>query len=289
MEFTLEVLADYACHTGEGPLYHPGENAVYWTDIPNGLIFRYFLETGKHEAFGIGHQVGGFTLQEDGSFLLFMERGAVGMWTPAGGLEFLIEEILDETETRFNDVMTDSEGRVFCGTMPTQHRLGRLYRLNLDGNLTKLLDGIGCANGMGLSPDRRFLYFTDSTAAKIYRFLYNAETGALTRQKTHIVTERGGGVPDGMTVDAAGNLWSARWDGNCLVGYTAQGREFARIPFPVKKVSSVTFGGPHYDQMFVTTAGGHQKEIDGPHAGALFRLTIPGVRGVPEFTSRVGL
>jgi D-xylono/L-arabinono-1,4-lactonase len=289
MEFTLEVLADYACHTGEGPLYHPTENAVYWTDIPNGLIFRYFLETGKHEAFGIGHQVGGFTLQEDGKFLLFLDRGAVALWTPGGELEFLIEQIQDEVETRFNDVMADTEGRVYCGTMPTQTRQGRLYRLNLDGNLTKLLDGIGCSNGLGLSPDHRFLYYTDSAAHKIFRFLYDEESGGIRRQKIQIITEEDGGVPDGLTVDAAGNVWSARWDGSCLVGYTAHGREFARIPFPVKKVSSVTFGGPNYDQLFVTTAGGHQKELDGPLAGALFRLTIPGITGRPDCVSRVGL
>jgi D-xylono/L-arabinono-1,4-lactonase len=289
MEFTLEVLVDYSCHTGEAPLYHPGENAIYWTDIPNGLIFRYFLDSGKHEAFGIGHQVGGFTLQEDGKFLLFMERGAVALWTPGGELDFLIEQVQDETETRFNDVIADTEGRVYCGTMPTQNRLGRLYRLNLDGNLTKLLDGVGCSNGLGFSPDHRFLYYTDSALRRIYRFLYDEELGGLRRQKTHIVAQEAEGVPDGLTVDSDGNIWSARWDGSCLVCYSAHGRELARVPFPVKKVSSVVFGGPNYDQIFVTTAGGHQKELDGPLAGALFRLTIPGVTGAAEFVSRVGL
>ena len=289
MEFTLEPLADYACHTGEGPLYHPGENAVYWTDIPNGRLFRYDLATRHHEAFEIGRPVGGFTLQEDGQFLLFMDGGAIASWSPEKPLDYLVEEISEELETRFNDVMTDTEGRVFCGTMPTEKRRGRLYRLNEDGTITKLLDGIGCSNGMGLTRDHKFLFYTDSAARTIYRFAYDKTRGNLSRQRPFITTEEGGGVPDGLTVDAAGNLWSARWDGSCLVGYTPQGRELAHIPFPVKKVSSVIFGGPNYDQMFVTTAGGHQKETDGELAGALFRLTIPGVTGVPEFVSRVGL
>jgi D-xylonolactonase len=289
MEFELEPLADYACHTGEGPLYHPGENAVYWTDIPNGRLFRYSLTTHHHEVFEIGRPVGGFTLQEDGQFLLFMDGGAIAYWSPGEKLDYLVEEISEELETRFNDVCVDTEGRVFCGTMPTEKRLGRLYRLNQEGTITKLLDEIGCSNGMGFTRDHKFLFYTDSAVRTIYRFAYDKTTGNLTRQRPFIVAEEGGGVPDGMTVDAVGNLWSARWDGSCLVGYTPQGREFARIPFPVKKVSSVIFGGPSYDQMFVTTAGGHQKETNGALAGALFRLTIPGITGVAEFVSRVGL
>ncbi len=289
MEFTLEPLADYGCHTGEGPLYHPKENAVYWTDIPNGRLFRYNLTTAQHEAFEIGRPVGGFTLQEDGQFLLFMDQGAIAFWQPGKDLNYFVELISDEVETRFNDVFTDTAGRVYCGTMPTQKRAGRLYRINEEGVLTKLLDGIGCSNGMGLSLDRKYLYYTDSTARIIYRFAYDKVVGNIARKRVLIQTEEGGGVPDGMTVDAKGNIWSARWDGSCLVGYTPQGREFTRIPFPVKKVSSVIFGGPNYDQMFVTTAGGQQKDTDGELAGALFRLTIPGVTGVPEFASRICL
>jgi D-xylono/L-arabinono-1,4-lactonase len=289
MEFVLEPLVDCACHTGEGPLYHPEEQSIYWTDIPQGRLFCYRLATGHHEAFEIGRPVGGFTLQEDGKFLLFMDQGAIAYWSPGGTLDYLIEDISEEAGTRFNDVMTDTEGRVYCGTMPTESRAGRLYRLNQEGTITKVLDGIGCSNGMGLTPDRKFLYYTDTSARTIYRFVYDKTTGSLARQRSFIVAEQGGGYPDGMTVDAAGNIWSARWEGSCLVGYTPQGKELARVPFPVKKVSSVTFGGPNYDQMFVTTAGGHQKETEGALAGALFRLTIPGITGVPEHLSCVGL
>jgi D-xylonolactonase len=61
-----------------------------------------------------------------------------------------------------------------------------------------------------------------------------------------------------------------------------------RILFPAKKVSCVTFGGEDYTDMYVTTAGGDKKETDGEHAGGLFRLNM-GVRGVPEFFSKVRL
>lgn len=98
----------------------------------------------------------------------------------------------------------------------------------------------------------------------------------------------GEGGPDGMTVDAEGYVWSARWDGSRLVRYAPDGRQVLKIDFPVKKVSSVIFGGADYTDMYITTAGGDKKESDGEHAGALFHLNL-NIRGVPEFFSRVWL
>ena len=95
-------------------------------------------------------------------------------------------------------------------------------------------------------------------------------------------------MPDGMTVDAEGYVWSARWDGGCLARYSPDGVEERRILFPAKKVSSVVFGGPDYTDIYVTTAGGQNKATEGAGAGALFRLNL-GIRGVPEFASRVRL
>jgi D-xylono/L-arabinono-1,4-lactonase len=91
-----------------------------------------------------------------------------------------------------------------------------------------------------------------------------------------------------MTVDAEGYIWSARWDGGCLVRYAPDGTEDLRITFPAKKVSCVIFGGDDYTDMYVTTAGGQNKAEEGSGAGALFRLNL-GIKGVPEFRSRIGL
>ncbi|MCS7062239.1 MAG: SMP-30/gluconolactonase/LRE family protein [Anaerolineae bacterium] len=282
-----ELIADYQCVVGEGPLWHPIEKRVYWTDIDTGRMFRYSPASGKHEQFYSGRPVGGFTIQADGALLLFMDRGTVAIWR-TGTLTPVIDEIPDERETRFNDVFADPAGRVFCGTMPTQERPGRLYRLDTDGKLTLLLEGIGCSNGMGLTPDRRGLYYTDSTAYTIYLFDYDQASGAISNQRIFVKHDAQDGLPDGMTVDAAGNVWSAHWDGSALICYSPQGKEIQRVQFPVKKVSSVTFGGDEYMDMYVTTAGGDHKETDGADAGALFRLRL-GIKGVPEYYSRIGL
>jgi D-xylonolactonase len=281
----LELIADYGCVIGEGPLWHPAERRLYWTDIANGRLFRYDPASGAHEQCYAGDPVGGFTIQHDGALLLFMERGAIKLWRD-GALTTVVSQIDDELDSRFNDVVADPAGRVFCGTMPAGGRLGRLYRLETDGSLVRLLEGIDVSNGLGFSPDRRKLYYSVSEACAVYVFDYDAASGAISNQQVLVDTAGEEGVPDGLTVDAEGYIWLARWNGNCLVRYAPDGREERRVSFPVRKVSSVTFAGPDYTDMYVTTAGGDRKAEDGALAGGLFRLR-PGVRGVPEFLSRI--
>jgi len=281
-----ELIADYECATGEGPLWHPGEGRLYWVDIPKGRIFRYDPAKGKHEKCYEGEVVGGFTIQEDGALLLFMAKGAVAIWRGGKKIDYIIDEIPDERDSRFNDVIADPAGRVFCGTMPGKIHPGRLYRLDTYGDLHKLLDGITCSNGMGFTPDLKKMYYTDSLKHEIYLFDYDKGTGAITNRRIFVKTSEGGGIPDGMTVDKEGYIWSALWDGSCLLRYTPEGTIDRRIEFPAKKVSSITFGGEDYTDIYVTTAGGDNKKEEGAGAGALFRLRL-GIQGVPEFFSRV--
>ena len=282
-----ELIADYRCETGEGPLWHPMEKRLYWADIPAGRIFRYDPATGHHEQCYEGDIVGGFTIQTDGCLLLFMDRGAVKIWRD-GALTTVLEDIPEERATRFNDVIADPAGRVFCGTMSTPDRPGRLYRLDTNGDYTQVVDNVGVSNGLGFTLDRRQMYYTDSTAGKIYRFDYDEKTGDIANRQVFARVPPREGIPDGMTVDALGHVWSARWDGSCLVRYTPGGVEERRISFPAKKVSSLTFGGRDYTDIYVTTAGGDNKPEEGEGAGALFRLNL-GIRGVEEFYSRIGL
>ena len=292
-----ELIADYGCVTGEGPLWHPDEQRLYWTDIPTGRMFRYDPATGEHEQFYDGDVVGGFTIQADGALLLFMARGAIKIWR-SGQSTTVVEEIPAERQTRFNDVIADPAGRVFCGTISPRHDFGRadtagqpawsarLYRLDRDGTLTTLLEGIGVSNGIGFTPDRRGMYYTDTPRQEIWLFDYDEESGAISNQRLFVRTPDGDGAPDGLTVDADGYVWSARWNGGCLVRHAPDGTEVQRVRFPARKVSSATFGGPDYRDLYVTTAAGHKKETEGPGAGALFRLR-PEVPGVAEFRSRI--
>jgi len=278
------IIADYRCVTGENPLWHPREKCLYWVDIPLGRLFRYFPAGDRHEICYEGHITGGFTIQADGALLLFLDKGTIRIWHN-GFIRTVLEGIPEESGGRFNDVIADPRGRVFCGTIRAPEP-GALYRLNTDGKLDKVLDGVGCSNGLGFSPDRKFLYYTDSPRREIYRFDYEEDTGRISNRQVLIRTAEKDGVPDGLTVDAEGYIWSAFWGGGCLARFSPAGAECRRILFPASKVSSVTFGGDDYTDMYVTTAGGDKRESEGPGAGALFHLTA-GVRGLPEFHSSI--
>ena len=282
-----ELMADYRCETGEGPLWHPMERQVYWSNIPQGRIFRLNPFSRRHEQIYEGRIVGGYTIQSDGSLLLFMDRGSVAVWRD-GKLTYLVNEMEGETDNRFNDVAADPAGRVFCGTMPTDTRSATLYRMDTDGSVTTVLEGVGLSNGIGFSPDQKQMYYTDSLARKIYIFDYDIDSGDITNQRVFVETPDDGSIPDGMTVDAEGYVWGARWDGSSLYRYNPDGEQVVQIQFPAKKVSSVIFGGVDLTDMYVTTAGGGNKAEEGPGAGGLFRLNV-GIQGKPEFLSRVGL
>lgn len=285
------LVADRECHTGEGPLWHPDDGLIYWVDIPRGLLFRYDPETGEHEECYRTDAIGGFTIQDDGSLLLFEDDGRVEAWDD-GGTETVVGEVPAERGTRFNDVIADPRGRVYCGTMATDDHPGRLYRLDRDGALTEVASGIDVPNGMGFTPDRRGFYFTDTVERTIYRYDYDGATGEVTGREP-FVEWSGEGSPDGMTVDAEGYVWSAMWDGGGLVRFSPGGEAVDRVEFPARKVSSVTFGHPDYGIAYVTTAlaptgddpGSRDEEGEG--AGALFAVDL-GVAGVPEFRSRIG-
>ncbi|MFO7698810.1 MAG: SMP-30/gluconolactonase/LRE family protein, partial [Anaerolineae bacterium] len=272
------LIADYECVTGECPLWHPDERRLYWVDIPTGRLFRYDPATGAHEQCYAGPVVGGFTVQADGKLLLFMDKGAIRVWRD-GFFETIVESIPAEHDSRFNDVIADPEGRVFCGTMATREHDARLYRLDTDGSLHVVVEGVGVSNGMGFTPDGQGLYYTDTRKRTIDLFDYDRATGEISNRRVFAAVPDGEGGPDGMTVDAEGMVWSARWGGSCVVRYDAAGNVTRRIAFPARQVSCPAFGGPDYADLYVTTAGGQNKPELGAGAGGLYRLNV-GVRGV---------
>ena len=282
----IELIANEHNNTGENPYWHPDEQRLYWVDIPNGRLYRYDPAADQHElCLEHADAIGGFTVQEDGALLLFMARGTIREWKD-GKLTTVLTEIQDERDSRFNDVIADPAGRVFCGTMSSPSHAGRLYRFDPDGTLTRILDGIGTSNGMGFPADLRSMYYTDTRSGQIDLFDYDRASGELSNRRRFVAVEEGGGGPDGMTVDSEDHVWGARWGGSCLVRYNPAGQEVLRVEFPVERVSSLTFGGADYTDIYVTTAGGQSPEEFGEEAGALYRLNL-GIAGRAEFRSRV--
>ena len=290
-DFQIKLLANEHCKTGENPLWDAERECVYWTDIPNGKLFRYDIQSARHEQIYSGQPVGGFTLQADGNLLLFRVSDIAELPLPRGGEARTIIEYSDETMERFNDVSADPEGRVFAGTVGKgrENLHGGLYRVDLDGTITrmKICGESDCANGSDFSPDLRWFYWTDSTKKRIFRFDYNRATGDLSNRILIYQASENEGIPDGLTIDADGNLWSARFDGSAIFKHAPDGSVLDKIALPVRAISCACFGGKNLDAMFVTTAEG--KSGSESEEGALFQITQASnlFRGKPEFCSRI--
>ena len=304
-----DLIADFQCHCGEGPLWHPDRRELIWTDIPTGRLFRYDPATGASSCFYDDQPVGGFTVQADGQLLVFRDKGNVVTLDPHTGhvTGTVIDELPDEIGTRFNDVIADPRGRVFCGTMPvpegkpTGPRQGRLYRLDTDGSIHHLLSDIGCSNGMafilgdGNDPaDPVGMYYIDTPTQRVDRFDYDVETGAITGRRMHADLSEIEGSPDGMTVDDRGELFVALWGGWGIAHFDAAGQYLHTLKLKAKCVTcpifapSSTEDNAPLDTLYITSAMAHEKPSSGEHAGALFGVKL-GRIGRPEHRSRVGL
>jgi D-xylonolactonase len=181
-------------------------------------------------------------------------------------------------------VIADPEGRVFAGTMGGN---GRLLRFDTDGRATEMFDGVGIANGMGFTLDLRGMYFTDSIARRIFYFDYDRATGNLTNRRIFAEIPPEVGLPDGMTVDADGFVWSAIWYGGRLRRYAPDGRLDREVFFPATQTSSATFGGAALDEIYVTSAAKAEEDPYRPEGydvtawrgGGLYRMHAHGING----------
>lgn len=283
-----EIVVDEPVGLGEGVLWHEQERALFWVDIETGRLFRFDPAAGSNELVYRHHSpVGGFTIQADGSFILFCGQGEIVRWA-GGDVEQLVPEIAAERNIRFNDVIATPAGDVFAGTVPPAGGgPARFYRLSRDRNVSLLIDSIGLSNGCGFNGAENVLYHTDSDNRQINRYSYREGESELGPRQPFIETPEDGSVPDGMTVDAEDNIWSARFGGWGVYTYDPTGALLGKLDLPVRNVTNIAFGGPELATAYITTAGGDRRgEELGALAGSMFAVDL-GVRGKPEYLSSI--
>ena len=276
------IAAAMDCELGENPLWDAERACVYWTDITGGKLFRWDILSGNPQTIYRGLPVGGFTLQTNGELLLFRINDIASLLR--NGEVISRRSVEDPGIERFNDVIADFNGRVFVGTIGTSSESGGLYRLERDGSMEKLFGGSGCSNGMGFSPDLKTFYWTCSSSRQIFRFEYDPDSGRIGGRQLFYKAGEDEGIPDGLTVDSAGDIWSARWGKGAIVRHSADGAVLETIFLPVKNVTSVCFGGPVLKDLFITSAKDmHRAE---PMAGSLFVVKCD-VAGLYEHRSQI--
>jgi len=283
----IERVGDARYELGECPIWDVQEQALWFTDFNAGTIIRHEPVSGErthwHVACG---WLGSMALREGGGAILVMDDGFHSFDFETETATPIVEPEAGENALSFNDCKVDRRGRLIAGSMhrDCEETIGSLCRLDPDLSC-KLLDGdFICANGPCWSPDNTVLYVADSYACEIHAYDYDVETGDVCNRRLIVTTSGDDGVPDGLTVDAEGYLWNARFGGGVVVRMSPDGKTDRVIEMPVGWVTSLTFGGPDHDILYVTTSGG---EWDGArdtseHAGCLFAIHDLGVQGLPE-------
>ena len=255
----------------EGPVWDAARDCLYFSDVPNGGVFRLEMSGAVAVQFPRRRGIGGMALHRAGG-LVVGGRNLAFKSFEGGPSRVLLDSDVTPEAIGFNDFTTDAEGRLWAGSLAfrvfggEEPRPGHLHRVDLDGSVRTLADGVMLTNGMGFSPDGRRLYHADARAELIR--VYDIGTDASV-SAWRVFARTPGDVPDGMAVAADGTVWVAMAHGGRVAAFSPEGEEIASIPVPLPMVTSVCFGGPGLRDLYVVTGS-----RGGPHenCGAVFRL-----------------
>lgn len=292
-DFTrAELVLDARNATGESPVWHAAEQALYWVDIPARKLCRWIPATGQASSWLAPEMLACIAPTAAANAWLVGAESGIFRLTPQTGGQLGFERLAPVSHAmdgmRFNDGRCDRQGRFLAGTMlmnmAAGSRVGCVYSYQKGSGLTKLLDGFITPNGMAFSPDGRTMYLSDShpSVQSVWAFDYDTETGTPSNRRLFIDMNLLPGRPDGAAVDSDGCYWICGNDAGLVHRFTPQGKLDRSLPVPVKKPAMCAFGGTGLDTLFVTSIRPEGIDLsDQPLAGGVFALR-PGVRGLPE-------
>ena len=277
---------------GEGPIWDVRRQCLWWVDLIGKRLFRFQPDGAATQSFPLVHQVSALALAASGTLLL---AGPDGMHVWDEEERESERPLAFDAETlSFNDMVADSRGRIYAGTLHLSvdgtevERAGQLLLMDArTGSCRAVDEGFEISNGIGLSPGGDTLYHADSGLRRVYAYTVDCATGALSNRTVFAEIPDEDGVPDGLTVDSVGNVWCALWFSGKVVQYAPDGRLLRTLVLPVSQVSSLAFGGRSLCDLYITTASERWNSRLAPEAfrgsrrpcgGSLYRasLDLPG-------------
>lgn len=286
-QFEVECVTEGRALLGEGPSWSPRDGVLYWVDILTPSIHSFDVQTGHDTEHKLGAMVSVAIPKSTGGLLVATPGGLMTFDSETKGLTLLCHPESDRAGNRYNDGKCDRMGRLWIGTldMGAAANRGNLFRVESDGSWKKMDTGFTVANGLGWSPDNKLMYFADSPRRIIHVYDFDLLAGTISNRRPFVTLDTTDGTPDGLTVDEEGCVWVAVWDAWRISRFSPDGKELLRISMPVPRPTSLCFGGPALDTLYVTSASvrlNEQALKTAPLSGSLFSIRIPGVRGLPE-------
>ena len=287
MSITAELVVDAKAELGEGPLWDPSQQRLYWVDILQKHLHIYDPVSNTDRIVIVEQMPGTVVVRKRGGLMLAVEGGFAEFDSESGNFSIIHDPESDIPGNRFNDGKCDPAGRFWAGTMEFHGKpeCGNLYRLNTDLTVHKVLENVSISNGIVWSADAKTMYFIDSLTRRVDAFDYDNASGDISNRRTACSLAPGKDMPDGMAIDVDDCLWVAHFYGNCVSHWDPRtGKQIGEISVPAGQVTACAFGGANLDELYITTAREDKEALgeDEPVAGGLFKA-IPGVIGAPTF------
>lgn len=275
---------DLRLELGEGPVWDAARGVLWWVDSEAGVVFRGTVDgdvVTLIERREVGEKVGSVAPAADGGLLVAGERH-VQVLDPTGTVVERIRVIDDAVHSRLNDSACDPRGRFLVGSirLDGRSRQETLISIDADRTVRVVADGITVSNGIGFSPEGTTMYHVDSRPGEVLAYDYDLDSGSASGRR--LVLESSG-TPDGLAVDAHGNLWIAFFRESLVRCLSPSGAILQEIEVPVAHPTCPEFVGAQLDRLVITTALLRMTDLEraaSPDSGAI-HLADPGVRGLP--------
>ena len=272
----IEILSDVHSEVGEGPLWNLSERSVTWVDITGRKWHKLSLNSGLVESRSVPTMIGAIVERLDGTYQGAVEEGFAKLKIGEDGYE--ITHNFLSSEVRMNDAKADAKGRWWAGSNAIDFTagVGKVHRLNIDGSVSTMIEGLTLPNGLGWSPDNKKFYLIDTFARALYRYDFNLESGDISNKSLLVEFKEDGSYPDGMCVASDGTLLVAMWNGSRIEVISSEGQFLSTIEMPVKSPTSCAFGGDDGKTLLVTSDGRDFDSLKYPDSGKLFGITGTG-------------
>jgi L-arabinonolactonase len=282
----IETLPTGRDMLGESPVWDERIQALYWADQLGQKVRRFSPITGIIHEWATPDKIGCIGLGEDESLMLALADGFYRLDLITGACKMFAAARQSRPGIRLNDGRCDRSGRLIVGSAVTDEGDpdGVLYRLSGDGRLEVLERGLMLPNAVCFNPPGDQMYSVDSRAGIIMVRDYDPHGDHVGEPREFVDARPYGIAPDGASVDEEGGLWVAQIVSGQILHFLSDGSFDRSLKLPAPYLSSVCFGGPNLDVLYVTSVSDTKMRIktDHPMAGAVFAVSGLGVRGVAE-------
>ena len=250
---TARVFDERICALGEGALWHPERNQLFWFDILNRQLLSRDGDTPLSWSFPEQVSAAGWIDRDT-----LMVGGASALWRfdiPTGAQEKIVPLEADMHDNRSNDGRADPMGGFWISTMScnADARAGAIYRY-FRGEVRQIFRDMTIPNSICFAPDKVTAYFSDTDQRLIWRQTLDMAGWPSGRAEVFLDFSNVGLNPDGAVCDAEGNLWIAQWGAWRVACHGPDGRFLRALPIGGAHTTCPVFGGPDFSRMYVTTA-----------------------------------